>query len=194
MPETSLVLASRSTYRRMLLERLVADFECLPADIDETPLTSETPAALAARLALGKAAAIASERPTSIIIGSDQVAALDSRVFGKPGNKEKAAQQLQACSGLTVEFFTAVTVQSITTGYSDSHTDLTRVQFRHLTDAEIDTYLMRDEPWDCAGSFRSEGLGAALFESIKNEDPSAIIGLPLIWLASSLRRAGVPIL
>jgi len=189
-----LILASRSPYRRQLLERLTGIFECAPADIDEQPRTGEHPATLAARLATEKALKLAAEQPAAVVVGSDQVAALGDRALGKPGTPDRAAQQLAACAGREVMFYTAVTVICTTSGFREEHTDTTRVQFRQLTANEIEAYLAADQPWDCAGSFRSEGLGAVLFEAIDNRDPSAIIGLPLIWLAGSLTRAGIKLL
>jgi septum formation protein len=176
------------------LQRLTNAFECLPADIDEQPREGETPARLAARLAAEKAEKLAAQHPGAIVVGSDQVAALGDSALGKPGTPERAAEQLAACAGREVVFYTAVAVIRTDPGFREQHTDITRVQFRNLTAPEINAYLTADQPWDCAGSFRSEGLGAVLFESIHNRDPAAIIGLPLIWLAGSLRRAGLQLL
>jgi septum formation protein len=166
----------------------------MPADIDEQRRDGEPPARLAARLAVEKAAKLAARHPAAVVIGSDQVAAVDDEVLGKPGTPERAARQLAACAGREVVFYTGVTVICAAAGFSEEHTDTTRVQFRDLSSAEIAAYLAADQPWDCAGSFRAEGLGAVLFEHIDNRDPTAIIGLPLIWLAGSLRRAGIKLL
>lgn len=189
-----LILASRSPYRKALLERLTERFESLPADIDESRRPAEPPPALAARLAVGKAQVLAEQRREALVIGSDQVAALDDTVLSKPGGHERAAQQLTACSGHTVTFYTAVALLCTASGLCEQHTDVTRVNFRTLSRAEIDAYLEADQPWDCAGSFRAEGRGSILFESIDNRDPAAIIGLPLIWLAGALTRAGLKLL
>lgn len=196
MPDSTLqlILASQSPYRLELLRRLRLDPVALPADIDESPTPAEEPAKLATRLAAGKARKIATLHPDALVIGADQVAALGATPLGKPGGRARAIEQLEACSGQTVIFYTAVTVLRLSNGFAEQHTDLTRVQFRKLTSAEIAAYVDADEPYDCAGSFRSEGLGAALFESIENRDPAAIIGLPLIWLAGALGRGGVALL
>ena len=186
-----LILASQSAYRRELLSRLSGDFSACPADIDETPADGEKPADLAARLAAGKAAAIAEQHPEALIIGSDQVAALGDRPLGKPGTPAKAAAQLAACSGNAVIFYTAVAVICRSSGFSATHTDVTTVRFRELSSAEIEAYLQLDQPWDCAGSFKSEAHGSLLFEAIENTDPTALIGLPLIWLGNCLREAGL---
>lgn len=187
----SLILASASPYRRELLERIVATFDVAPSSVDESHAQDEQPGSLAQRLASVKAAAIASANPDAVVIGSDQVASYAGNILGKPGNHANAAKQLLACSGRPVIFYTAVSVVSESNGFAEHHIDITTVNFRTLTAAEIDSYLEHDQPWDCAGSFRAESLGVTLFESIENKDPSAIIGLPLIWLAGSLRRAGV---
>jgi len=186
-----LILASQSAYRRELLSRLSGDFQTCPADIDETPLSGESPADLAVRLAAGKAAAVAEQHPEALIIGSDQVAALGDEPLGKPGTAEKAAAQLAACSGSAVVFYTAVSVICPARGFSAAHTDITTVRFRELTDTEIEAYLRLDEPWDCAGSFKSEAHGSLLFTAIENSDPTGLIGLPLIWLGNCLREAGL---
>ena len=185
------ILASQSAYRRELLSRLWSDFQTCPADIDETPQPGEAPAALAARLAAGKAGKVADQEPQALVIGSDQVAALGDTPLGKPGSADKAAAQLAACSGKTVVFCTAVAVLCRDTGFSASHTDITTVRFRTLADAEIQAYLRLDEPWDCAGSFKSEAHGSLLFTAIENSDPTALIGLPLIWVGNCLRAAGL---
>jgi septum formation protein len=185
-----LVLGSGSRYRRELLQRVVSEFVCVSPDVDETPQPDEPPAALALRLATQKALAASAGQAGSLVIGSDQVAAVDSEKLGKPGNHERAHAQLSLCSGKAVTFYTAVCLMRDGNELA-SHTDITVVNFRQLTAAEIDAYLEKDQPWDCAGSFKSEGLGCTLFESIESLDPNALIGLPLIWLCSALREAGL---
>lgn len=186
-----IILASGSIYRKELLSRILPEFETVTTDIDENPAPGEAPAALALRLAKAKARAVADIRPESLVIGSDQVAAAGTALLGKPGDHERAARQLAASSGKTVLFYTAAAVYCDATDFADTHIDITRVKFRELSPAAIDAYLNADRPWDCAGSFRSEGLGVVLLEAIENSDPTALIGLPMIWLADCLRRAGV---
>jgi septum formation protein len=185
-----LVLASTSPYRRELLQRLGLAFEVERPEVEESPAAGETPAALAARLAAAKAGAVAARHPRALVIGSDQVAALDEVPLGKPGTAARAIAQLAAASGRAVVFHTAVALVHPDGGL-DRHTDTTRVRFRRLSTAEIERYVALDAPLDCAGSFRSEGLGIALFESIESADPTALVGLPLIWLAGALRAAGL---
>jgi septum formation protein len=196
MPSHSrqLILGSSSPYRRTLLERLTPDFSTAVPDIDETAQANELPEALALRLACSKAAVVAELHPDALIIGSDQVAAVDSEILGKPGTHEVAARQLAQCSGKAVVFYTAVCITTASDSDELTHVDRTTVHFRTLDEATIDAYLSKDKPWNCAGSFRSEGLGAVLFESIENQDPTALIGLPLIWLADSLQKAGINLL
>ncbi len=194
IPQPRLILASGSPYRRQLLARLGLEFAVVPADTDERRRPDEPPAALAARLAHAKAAAVAAAHPDAVIIGSDQVAALGDRVLGKPGDRANAAKQLTACSGATVTFYTAVCLLYPSGSGKAEHTDITRVQFRDLGTAEIDAYLDLDEPWDCAGSFKAEAHGVLLFRAIENQDPTALIGLPLIWLGNALRQTGVTLL
>jgi len=189
-----LILASGSPYRRELLRRLNYPFECLSPDIDESPRHGEGPGDLVLRLARAKAAKVAQAHPAAVVVGSDQLAALGNQILGKPGDHETAVRHLSACSGKSVVFLTAVCVRHNNAEFEETHIDTTTVNFRVLSDTEIEAYLNADEPWDCAGSFRSEGLGSALFKSIENVDPAAIIGLPMIWLSSSLRHAGLPIL
>jgi septum formation protein len=189
-----LILASGSPYRRDLLARVTRNFEVLAPAVDESAHAGESPAELALRLARMKATAVARLRAQAIVIGSDQVAALGSRILGKPGNEATAIQQLLDCSGQTVHFFTSVCVLNLQQQFDESYTDITRVSFRQLTSSEVRAYVKADKPLDCAGSFRAEGLGVALFDAIESRDPTAIIGLPLIWLAGCLRRAGIPIL
>jgi septum formation protein len=190
----NVILASASPYRRDLLRRILTDFQIRAADIDEMPRANEAPGDLAIRLARGKAEKVAAAHPEALIIGSDQVAGLGTEPLGKPGNAENAHRQLAACAGNQVIFSTAVCVLRQSDGFCAEHTDITKVTFRPLTAGEIDAYLALDEPYDCAGSFRSEGHGPLLFESIESRDPNGLIGLPLIWLAGCLREAGVPLL
>ena len=183
-----LLLASTSPYRRELLQRLRLPFECLSPGVEETPLPGEAPAALALRLAMAKAVAVHARQPEAWVIGSDQVADLDGRVLGKPGDFESAAAQLRAMSGCEVVFHTALCV--IGPGFREHAVDTTRVRLRALADDEIARYLQAEPAFDCAGSFKAEGLGIALFDAIDSEDPTALVGLPLIATARLLRKAG----
>lgn len=186
-----IILASSSPYRRELLARLNLPFECHSPDIDEMPLTGEPPALLAARLALGKAQAVAKAiAAPSLIIGSDQVASLDGEPLGKPGNRDNAREQLRRASGQAVEFHTAAAVLASDSGESAAFSDLTRVRFRVLQDAEINRYLDIEAPFDCAGSFKAEALGITLFDAVESSDPTALIGLPLVALSRALRHFG----
>jgi len=185
-----LVLASTSPYRRQLLERLGIRFTVAAPDVDESPLPGETPIDLANRLARAKAEVIARRHPSSVVIGSDQVALLGRDVIGKPGNPERCIEQLKALSGQRLAFHTAVNVIHSDTASNESHLDITTVQFRKLTNDEIERYVARERPVNCAGGFKAEALGIALFDRIDSQDPTALIGLPLIWLSSALRRAG----
>lgn len=184
-----LILASTSRYRRELLGRLGLPFETASPNAPEEPMAGEAPAAMAARLALAKARAIAA--PDAIVIGSDQVASLEGRLLRKPGAHAAALAQLTACQGKTVVFDTAVAVLDTASDQVATHTDRTTVRFRRLDERALDAYVRLEQPFDCAGSFKSEGLGVALFERIDSEDPTALIGLPLIWVAAALRNAGV---
>lgn len=184
----SLVLASTSRYRRELLERLGLPFDCARPDVDETPLDAETPLALATRLAAAKAADVAARHPGAWVIGSDQLADLNGQPLGKPGTVEAACAQLAAMSGQTVRFHTAISLRR--DGESLATLDLTEVRFRVLDPQEIIRYVAAEQPLDCAGSFKCEGLGISLFEAIDNRDPTALVGLPLIALCGLLRRAG----
>lgn len=189
-----LILASGSPYRRELLRRVNYPFEWVSPDINESPRSGEAPGDLVLRLARAKAAKVAQANPAAVVIGSDQLATLGNQILGKPGDHDTAIRQLSACSGKSVVFLTAVCVRHDNAQFEETHIDTTRVNFRTLSGAEIEAYVNADEPLDCAGSFRSEGLGSALFKSIENVDPAAIIGLPMIWVSNSLRHAGVPIL
>jgi septum formation protein len=190
----SLILGSTSRYRRELLARLHIPFEVAAPLLDETPKPGEAPAALAQRLALAKARAVAAQFPHSVVIGSDQVADLDGQPLGKPGTHERAVQQLRQMRGRTVIFQTAVAVVCEASGFVQQDLAAVRVVFRDLSDAEIETYLRIEQPYDCAGSAKSEGLGIALLERIDNDDPTALIGLPLIRTARMIRAAGVALL
>jgi septum formation protein len=189
-----LVLGSTSRYRRELLSRLNVPFEVAAPDVDETPLPGEQPAALARRLALAKAQAVAAKFPQAVVIGSDQVADLHGQPLGKPGTHERAVAQLRQMRGQTVIFQTALAVVCLESGFVQQDMAAVRVVFRDLSDAEIENYLRIEQPYDCAGSAKSEGLGIALLERIDNDDPTALIGLPLIRTARMIRAAGVKLL
>jgi len=189
-----LVLGSTSAYRRELLQRLRVPFTVAAPHVDETPQPGETPLALARRLALAKAQAVAAQHPDCVVIGSDQVADLDGEPLGKPGTHERAIAQLQKMRGKTVVFQTAVAVVCLSSGFQQEDVAPVRVVFRDLSDAEIENYLRAETPYDCAGSAKSEGLGIALLESIDNDDPSALVGLPLIRTSRMLRAAGIVLL
>jgi septum formation protein len=187
-------LGSTSRYRRELLARLNLHFEVAAPDVDETPLAQETPRELALRLALAKARAVAQRYPQAVVIGSDQVADLAGQPLGKPGTHERAVQQLRQMRGQTVVFQTALAVVCLASGFEQVDLAPVRVQFRALSDEEIEHYLQAEQPYDCAGSAKSEGLGIALLDSIDNDDPTALVGLPLIRTARMLRAAGVRLL
>ena len=189
-----LVLASTSPYRRALLERLGLAFETAAPDTDETPLENETPNALVARLSEAKAHAIAAQFPNALIIGSDQVAVLDDQILGKPGNHKNAIQQLQAASGRRVNFLTGLCLLNNQTGHCHVTVVTFSVVFRSLSERQIEQYLLRDKPYQCAGSFKSEGLGISLFEKMEGDDPNALIGLPLIELTTLLAAEGMDVL
>jgi septum formation protein len=186
-----LVLCSTSRYRRELLERLQLPFESAAPDIDESPLARETVVALIERLALAKARALTTRFPDALLIGSDQAARCDGHLLGKPGTRDRAIEQLRRVSGREVEFHTAVAVLDGASGQHRCERDLTRVRFRELRDRDIERYLDREPALDCAGSFKCEGLGIALFEAIDTHDPTALIGLPLIATARLLRSFGL---
>ena len=192
LPRT-LILGSTSPYRRELLQRLRIPFEVQRPEVDETPLPHETPVALAQRLALTKAQAVALRFPQAIVIGADQVADLNGEPLGKPGNHANAVKQLQQMRGHTVVFQTAVSVVCLATGFEQTELAQVKVQFRHVSDDAIEAYLQAEQPYDCAGSAKSEGLGIALLERIDNQDPTALVGLPLILTCRLLRAAGMPL-
>ena len=187
-------LGSTSRYRRELLARLRLPFETAAPDVDETPHPGESPESLARRLALAKARAVAARFPEALVIGSDQVADLDGQPLGKPGSHERAIEQLRAMRGRTVVFHTALAVVCRATGFEAEDLAPVRVRFRSLSDAEIETYLRAEQPYDCAGSAKAEGLGITLLSAIESDDPTALIGLPLIRTAELLRRGGLDVL
>lgn len=189
-----LILASTSPYRRELLNRLGLPFEVANPHTDETPLPSESPEALSLRLSEAKARAVADAHPDALIIGSDQVATVDGKIYGKPGNHERAIEQLRQLSGKTVNFFTGLCLFNARTGQADVRGIPTLVTFRELTLGEIETYLLREPAYNCAGSAKSEGLGIALLSSMRGDDPNALVGLPLIALCDMLRRQGMAVL
>lgn len=194
MTSRPLILGSTSVYRRELLQRLRIPFEVAAPDVDETPQPGERPPELARRLALAKAHAVAQRHPSALVIGSDQVADLGGEPLGKPGTHARALEQLRRMRGRTVIFHTAVAVVCIETGFEQLDLAPVRVRFRDLGDAEIETYLRAEAPYDCAGSAKSEGLGITLLESIESDDPTALVGLPLIRTTRMLRAAGLPLL
>ena len=189
-----LILGSTSRYRRELLARLQLPFSVVSPEVDETPQPNEAPQALAWRLALAKAHAVAGLHPQAVVIGSDQVADLNGTPLGKPGTHDRAVAQLQRMRGQHVVFHTAVAVVCADTQFEQVELAEVRVRFRQLSDAEIESYLRREQPYDCAGSAKSEGLGIALLEAIDNDDPTALVGLPLIRTCRLLQAAGVTLL
>jgi len=189
-----IILASTSPYRRRLLERLQLSFRCIPPEIEEISLSGETPAAMAQRLALLKAQSVAQRYPRAIVIGSDQVAVLEGSIMGKPGSFDRAQDQLQSSSGRTVQFHTAIALVGIDRSVARLHVEPFNVRFRMLNDIQITNYLRREQPYDCAGSFKIEGLGIALFEALTGNDPTSLEGLPLIKLTELLTEVGVDIL
>jgi septum formation protein len=189
-----LILGSTSVYRRELLDRLRIPYAIESPHVDETPLADEKPDALARRLALAKAHAVAQRFPDCVVIGADQVADLDGTALGKPGTHERAVVQLRQMRGKTVIFQTAVAVVCLQSGFCEQVLAPVKVRFRHLSDDEIENYLQAEQPYDCAGSAKSEGLGITLLESIDNDDPTALVGLPLIRTSNMLRAAGIALL
>ncbi|MFN5701338.1 MAG: Maf family nucleotide pyrophosphatase, partial [Betaproteobacteria bacterium] len=185
------VLGSTSVYRRELMSRLRVPFGVAAPEVDETPRAAESPEALARRLALAKARAVAARYPQAAVIGSDQVADLDGEPLGKPGTHERAVQQLRRMRGRTVIFQTAVAVVCADTGFEQLDVAPVQVRFRALSDAEIEAYLIAERPYDCAGSAKSEGLGITLLRSVESLDPTALIGLPLTTVCELMRLAGL---
>ena len=193
-PQRTLILGSTSRYRRELLSRIGVPFETAAPQVDETPLPGETPAQIARRLALAKARAVARRFPQAVVIESDQVADLAGEPLGKPGTHERATEQLRRMRGRTVVFQTALAVVCEATGFTAEDLAPVEVRFRDLSATEIEHYLRAEQPYDCAGSAKSEGLGIALLEAIDNDDPTALVGLPLIRTCRMLRAAGVRLL
>lgn len=189
-PARTLILASTSRYRAALLQRFGLEFTTVSPEVDEAEVRGETPRGRAFRLAEIKAEVVAARYPDAIVIGGDQVPATSTTILNKPGNEANCREQLKLLSGSTAEFYTACTVRCIATGVKLSHVDTTAVKLRPLSAAEIDRYIEREKPFDCAGGFKAEALGITLFERIDTEDPTAIVGMPLIWLASALRAVG----
>ncbi len=191
---TAIVLASSSKYRRQLLEKLGIDFLSFSSEIDESPLTDESPEALVSRLSIAKAEEVGKTYSDHLIIGSDQVAVLDREILGKPGGRDSAIQQLTKQSGRTVQFYTGICVLNSASGLHLTDLDICSVYFKALEYAQIQRYIELDQPFDCAGSFKSEGLGIALFSKIVGEDPNALVGLPLIKLVALLEKFGVHVI
>ncbi len=189
-----LVLASSSPYRRRLLERLGVAFDCDPPDIDEQPLAGETPQKTVARLAEAKALAVASRAGDALVIGSDQLAVMDGRPLGKPGGRDANINQLMQASGRWVDFFTGLCLLNPRSDARQVEVVQYSVEFRRLSRRQIECYVDREQPFDCAGGFKAEGLGVALFRRMRGEDPSALIGLPLICLSRMLLNEGVDVL
>lgn len=185
-----IVLASSSPYRRELLGRLLDGFGCVTPDIDETPRAGEAARDLVRRLARRKAEVVSGEHPDALVLGADQLAVLDGHAIGKPGDHARAVEQLLAETGKTMLFLTAACVLDPRTRQRHEHTDVTEVRFRRFDRPLAEAYLRHDEPYDCAGSFRIEGAGVVLFESVSTDDPTALIGLPMIWVAGVLRELG----
>lgn len=190
VPTRPLILASTSRYRAALLQRFGLEFTVRNPEVDEAEVRGETPRGRAFRLSEAKAEAVAARFPEAIVVGGDQVPAASTAILNKPGNAANCREQLKLLSGSTAEFYTASTVRCIATGVKLSHVDTTAVKLRPLSAAEIDRYIEREKPFDCAGGFKAEALGITLFERIDTEDPTAIVGLPLIWLAGALRAVG----
>jgi septum formation protein len=188
---TPLVLASSSPFRRELLQRLGLNFSTDTPDIDEQALDGETPATLVQRLATEKAQSVAKKHPQALIIGSDQVACIDSGILGKPGNRKNAIAQLMAASGKTVTFYTGLCLFNSATQNSQVLCEPFQVTFRHLNEEQVTRYVDKEQPFNCAGSFKSEGLGVSLFERLNGDDPNSLIGLPLIQLIRFLANEGI---
>jgi septum formation protein len=189
-----LILASSSPYRRELLERLKLPFEVMPPEVDETPRDGETPQQLVERLSVEKARRIADLERDALVIGSDQVAVYNGRIVGKPHSHERAVEQLREASGRTVTLYTGLALVNAATGRAQCEVIPFRVSFRELTDEQIECYLRKEQPYSCAGSVKSEGLGIALLERFEGEDPNTLIGLPLIRLVRMLENEGVKVI
>ena len=187
---SNLLLASTSPWRRMLLEKLTLPFECAAPEVDETPQPGESARQLVVRLAQAKAQALASRFPQHLIIGSDQVCVLDGEITGKPHTEENAHRQLRKASGTIVTFYTGLALYNSANEHLQTECEPFDVHFRHLSDQEIEAYIRKENPLQCAGSFKSEGLGITLFERLEGRDPNSLVGLPLIALCQMLRREG----
>ncbi|WP_314418483.1 nucleoside triphosphate pyrophosphatase [Pseudescherichia vulneris] len=185
---SNIILASTSPYRRALLEKLGIAFECAAPDVDETPEPGESPRHLVLRLAQAKAQSLAERYPNHLIIGSDQVCVLDGEITGKPLTEEKAFKQLMKARGNIITFYTGLALYNSATGHLQTECEPFDVHFRHLSEQEINDYLRKERPLNCAGSFKSEGLGIALFDRLEGRDPNTLVGLPLIALCQMLRR------
>ena len=194
MAVMDLVLASTSPFRRAVLEKLGIPFDVVSPEVDETPRPGETPAELVERLSIAKARAVAQEREAGLVIGSDQVAVIDSEILGKPGSHERAVAQLRQASGRRVTFLTGLALVNAASGQVQSEVVPFHVHFRELSETMIENYLTREQPYNCAGSFKSEALGIVLFERLEGEDPNTLIGLPLIRLVRMLEKAGLAVL
>ena len=193
MPASNLILASSSPFRRELLDRLGLPFESISPEVDESILKGEIPTDYVQRLAQAKAQAIAEQHPQALVIGSDQCAYLDGEILGKPGSHSTAVNQLRNASAREVVFYTGLTLTRVSSNFLRTSCIKYRVGFRTLNDQEIERYLHQEQPYNCAGSFKSEGLGITLFSYMRGDDPTALIGLPLIELADMLREAGMPL-
>ncbi len=188
-----LILASSSPYRKQLMQRLRLDFECTSPDIDESPLPGERAQDYVTRLAAAKARGIAESHPGAVVVGSDQCALRDGEILGKPGSHERALEQLLAAQGKRVVFYTGLCVLEAATGFEEVVVVPFEVVFRRLAEAQLERYLRTEQPYQCAGSFQAEGYGACLFEALRGDDPSALIGLPLLSLVPMLERAGIEV-
>jgi septum formation protein len=192
--QAPIILASSSVFRKSLLERLHLAFTCHSPEIDESQVPGESARAYVCRLAEAKAKSLADKFPDAVIIGSDQCALLDEAILGKPGSHEDALKQLKAAQGKTVVFHTGICVLHRATGFIEVDDILYRVQFRQLSDSQLAHYLRVEQPYDCAGSFKSEGYGVCLFDAMQGDDPTALVGLPLIRLTSMLENAGIEVI
>lgn len=190
---TELILASSSPYRKQLLDRLQLDYRCLSPEVDESLKPGENPVDYVCRLARAKAESIARQYPDAVVIGSDQCAVSDGEILGKPGSHEVALRQLQRTRGNTVVFHTGLCVTCVARGFERVDEIPFSVEFRELTDAQLERYLQREQPYDCAGSFKAEGYGICLFSRLHGDDPTALIGLPLIRLVAFLEAAGIKV-
>ena len=191
--QPEIILASGSPFRKQLLDRLQLDYECLPPDIDEAIITGEDASHYVCRLAESKADRVAVDHPQAVVIGSDQCALLGDKILGKPGTHENALWQLREAQGKTVVFHTAVCVLNLSVGFSAVEDVVYEVEFRNLSDRQLDHYLRVEQPYQCAGSFKSEGYGACLLKKMRGDDPTALIGLPLITLTRMLENAGIEV-